>query len=241
MTQNGGDAMTCLEIILRAVISFIGLLIWARILGKKLISHMTFFDFVAGVTYGSIGGNLIFNKSISLLVGAVGLTIFSVLVLLSDYISLKSFLGRKILDSEPQLIIASGQILLDNMKKARLTINDLQMLLRKKDVFYIDEIEFAFLETDGSLSVLKKTKYRSVLREDVNIQSMSRGIPHACIIDSNIIEENLNKIRKNRQWLENLLKQKNIQLENVLLAQIDQRDHVSFLFKKEHKAAPSHK
>jgi uncharacterized membrane protein YcaP (DUF421 family) len=218
--------MSIVEILLRSIVSFIALLIWARIIGKKLLSHLTFFDFVAGVTFGSIGGNLIFNKNVSLFAGIIGLTMFSTLVLLSDYISLKSFMGRKILDSEPQVIIKDGQILMENMKRVRLTIDELLMLLRKKDAFYIDEIEFAIIETDGTLSIMKKADNMSITREDVNIQGKSRGIPQACIIDGKIIEQNLKNIQKDKQWMVILLKSRNIQLEQVLLAQIDQQDRV---------------
>jgi uncharacterized membrane protein YcaP (DUF421 family) len=218
--------MSIAEILLRSVISFVGLVFWARIIGKKLISHLTFFDFVAGVTFGSIGGNLIFNPNVSLFVGVIGLTMFSILVLVSDYISLKSFIGRKILDSEPQVIIKEGQILLENMKRVRLTIDELLMLLRKKDAFYIDEIEFAFMETDGTLSIMKKTNNMSITRTDMNIKSQSRGIPQACIIDGKIIEENLQNVQKDSKWMKKFLKDKNIQLEHILLAQIDQQDRV---------------
>jgi uncharacterized membrane protein YcaP (DUF421 family) len=232
LPHNGGHIMSLVEILLRTVIAFIGLLFWARLIGKKLISHFTFFDFVAGVTFGSIGGNLIFNKNVSLFTGLIGLTLFSTLVLLSEYISLKSLEGRKILDSEPQVLIKDGQILMENMKKARLTIDELLMLLRKKDVFYMDEIEFAFFETDGSLSILKNTNNISVTREDMNIQSKSRGIPQVCIIDGEIIEENLKSIQKDKKWMEITLKNRNIRLEQVLLAQIDQQDHCVFKFRK---------
>jgi uncharacterized membrane protein YcaP (DUF421 family) len=224
--------MSLVEILFRTVIAFIGLLFWARIIGKKLISHFTFFDFVAGVTFGSIGGNLIFNKNVSLFAGVIGLTLFSAMVLLSDYIALKSLKGRKLLDSEPQVLIKEGQILMENMKKARLTIDELLMLLRKKDVFYIDEIEFAFFETDGSLSIMKNTNNISVTREDMNIQSKSRGIPQLCIIDGKIIEENLKNIQKDRKWMETTLKNRNIRLEQVLLAQIDQQDRCIINLKK---------
>jgi uncharacterized membrane protein YcaP (DUF421 family) len=218
--------MSLVEILLRSIVSFIGLLFWARIIGKKLISHFTFFDFVAGVTFGSIGGNLIFNKNVSLFAGIIGLTMFSTLVLISDYISLKSFMGRKILDSEPQVIIKDGQIMMENMKRVRLTIDELLMLLRKKDTFYIDEIEFALIETDGTLSIMKKAVNMSITREDFNIQGKSRGIPQACIIDGKIIEENLKNIQKDTQWMAIALKSRNIELEQVLLAQIDQQDRV---------------
>lgn len=218
--------MSLAEILLRSIVSFIGLLFWSRIIGKKIISHMTFFDFIAGVTFGSIGGNLIFNKNVTLFVGIIGLTMFSCLALFSDYISLKSFLGRKILESEPQVIIKDGQILLENMKKVRLTIDELLMLLRKKDAFYLDEVEFALIETDGSLSITKKADNMSITRKDINIQGKSRGIPQACIIDGKIIEKSLQNIQKDTQWILTVLKNRNIQLEQVLLAQIDQQDRV---------------
>jgi uncharacterized membrane protein YcaP (DUF421 family) len=231
LAQNGGNTMSPIEILLRAVIAFIGLLFWGRIIGKKLISHFTFFDFIAGVIFGSIGGNLIFNKNVSLFTGLIGLTMFSALVLLSDYISLKSFIGRKILDSKPQLIIKDGQLLMENMKKSRLTVDELLMLLRKKDVFYIDEIEFALFETDGSLSIMKNTNNKFITQEDMKIQSKSRGIPQACIIDGKIMEMNLKDIQKDKKWMETTLKNSNIRLEQVILAQVDEQDRCVFKFR----------
>jgi uncharacterized membrane protein YcaP (DUF421 family) len=221
--------MSIWESILRVFISFIGLLVWSRIIGKKLISHLTFFDFIAGVTFGAIGGNIIFNKMVPWWIGLVNISLFSLLVLLSDFISMKSFRGRTILESKPELIINEGRLDMKMLKKTRLTIHDVLMLLRKKDIFYLDEIESAYFETDGTVSILKKSGALPVNKTDLNIQTSTRGIPETCIIDGKMILANLQSIGKTEDWMNRYLHEKNIRLEDVHLAQIDLLDRV-YLF-----------
>jgi uncharacterized membrane protein YcaP (DUF421 family) len=218
--------MSMFDSLLRVIIAFFGLLLWSRIIGKKMISHMTFFDFVAGVTFGAIGGNIIFNKFVSLFVGIMDLAAFSILVLLSDYVSLKSFWGRRLLESKPELIIENGKIKLDTLKSIRLTVNDLLMLLRKKNIFYLDEVEMAYFETDGTVSILKKPLTMSVSRKDLDLQSKSRGLPQPCIIDGKIMSDNLGMIGKKAEWMIDYLEDRNIDIDNVLIAQIDQQENV---------------
>jgi uncharacterized membrane protein YcaP (DUF421 family) len=212
--------------LLRVCVAFFSLILWSRIIGKKLISHMTFFDFIAGVTFGAIGGNMIFNKLVPLWIGIINLSVFSILVLLSDYISLKSYRGRHLLEGAPRLIIDRGQIQLDALKGNRLTIDELLMLLRKKDVFYVDEVEWAYFETNGTLSILKKSPHMPLSRQDADVDKKSRGLPQSCIIDGKVIHEGLMQVGKDRQWMEKYLEDRDISVEHVLLAQIDQLGNV---------------
>ncbi|WP_438445169.1 DUF421 domain-containing protein [Gorillibacterium sp. sgz5001074] len=208
------------DTLLRVAVAFTALLIWSRIIGKKLISHMTFFDFVAGVTFGAIGGNLIFNHSVPLWIGVMGLSFFSLLALLSDYISLYSWRGRKLFEGKPILVILEGRILPKSLRQTRLTVNDLLMLLRKKDVFRLDEIQSAYFETDGSVSVLKKGEVLPVTCKDLQLHAAESGMTQACITDSHILDENLKAAGKDRQWLMKELDDQEVRLEDVLLAQL---------------------
>jgi uncharacterized membrane protein YcaP (DUF421 family) len=209
--------MEVIELIGRVIITYIAMLVWSKVLGKKLISHMTIFDFVCGVALGAIGGNMIFNHFVHLWIGVIGLSFFSLLTLSSDYISLKSKLGRRIFQSKPKLIVENGQIHLKTMKQTRLTVDDLLMLLRKNSCFHIEEIEMAIFETDGSISVLKK--------------SANSSFPVAGIIDGHIMVDNLKLINKDAAWVQRLLEARKIELKQVLLAQIDREEHVHFCFK----------
>lgn len=103
--------MSYLDTAARVSITFIALYVFCRILGKKLISHLTLFDFIAGITIGSLGGSFIFADQIPLSIGLFGMVIFTTLTLISDILSMKSHHARKLLNSEPLLVIKEGKIL----------------------------------------------------------------------------------------------------------------------------------
>ncbi|WP_274364368.1 DUF421 domain-containing protein [Paenibacillus thermotolerans] len=215
--------MSWYELALRAFFAFLFLLLWAKLLGKKLISQMTLFDFVAGVTIGTIGGSIMFTKSISVAVGFIGLSVFCGLALLSDVLSLKSLRMRKWINSEPVLIIRNGQILESGLSKTRMTMNSLLLLLRKKNVFYVDEVELAFFEIDGSLSVLKKSDAQPVTRKDLQLFTPSRGMPRTVIIDGSVLPHNLMAAQKDMEWLKRQLDAQGISdVNGVALAQVDE-------------------
>lgn len=202
--------------LLRVAVAFAALLFWSRIIGKKLISHMTFFDFVAGVTFGAIGGNMIFNHTVPLWLGACALSCFSLLALLSDYISLYSWRGRWLFEGKPILVVYQGQVIPQALRQVRLTVNDLLMLLRKKNIFALEGIHCAYFETDGSVSVMKD----------------NTTFIQPCIIDSHIMDDNLKILGRDRSWLLTKLERMNVSLEQVLLAQVDDQDQVYLYLKQ---------
>jgi uncharacterized membrane protein YcaP (DUF421 family) len=219
--------MDFLEMMIRTTIVFVALYLWCRILGKKIISQITFFDFVSGITLGTISGSIMFSQNVPLTVGLVGLSLFAILGLTIDFVVLNSFKARKVLDSEPTLIVKNGKILEEGMGKTRLTMDDLLMLLRKNSVFYVDQVDIAFLEIDGTLSVLKKTESLPVTPKDLNLLSSSRGLPQTFIIDGQILENSLAAIGKDQIWVESILQSNGIsKVGDVALAQIDQQNQV---------------
>jgi uncharacterized membrane protein YcaP (DUF421 family) len=220
------------EMIWRSAAVFLALLIWARILGKKLISQMTFFDFVAGVAIGSIGAIVMFNQRLPFGILLLGLSAFCAMAFLSDMISLKSFIGRKVLDSEPTIVIRNGQILEKGMAKERLTMDALLMKLRKKNVFYVDEVELAYFEIDGTLSVLRKSQYLPATRGDVKSTKPSRGRPQSIVIDGKVLPNSLKEAGKDEEWLHKALHEAGIQdASELALAQVDELDNL-YLDKK---------
>ncbi|AYA74568.1 DUF421 domain-containing protein [Bacillus sp. Y1] len=224
--------MSYLDTAARVSITFIALYVLCRILGKKLISHLTLFDFISGITIGSMGGSFIFADKIPIHIGLFGMAIFTTLALFSDIISIKSHHARKFLNSEPLLIIKEGRILEDRMSKARLTMDDLLLLLRKKDIYYLDEVEYAFLETDGSLSAQKKVAHQSTKNQDLKISTPFRGIPRTFIIDGKLVMDHLKGTGKDENWVSNMLQANGIQSpSDIAVAQIDELGTV-FLDKK---------
>lgn len=187
--------------IIRTVIAYFLILVLARVMGRKMVSQMTFFDFVVGITIGSVGAGLAIGPYNSILSSIVALCIFAILTILIDYIHIKSIKFRKLIDSEPIVVIKNGKIINENLLKERYTVDELTMMLREKDIFNISDVEFALIEYDGKLTVLPKSQKRPVRPADLDITTTYEGLTKDLIIDGKILEENLRAAQKDEQWL----------------------------------------
>ena len=101
------------------------------------------------------------------------------------------------------------------------------MLLRKKNIFYLNEVDLAIMETDGTLSVLKNSQFQTVTKKDLNVPNHPRWLPHTFITDGKVIKNQLVKINKDQNWVDSVLQSRGIHsLENVFLAQVDENDDI---------------
>lgn len=208
-----------IEVMLRSIASFGLLLIGTRILGKQTISQMTMFDFVAAISLGAISANLAFNTSIKIHHTIIAFTIYVGIIFLMALIALKNKKGRKLLAGDPTIVIQNGKILEGNMKKMRYTLDYLNQQLREKEVFNIDEVLFAIVETNGVLTVLKKPQFRNVTRQDLTIAVMpEKKLPIELIMDGEIISENLEQNNLPFSWLESELGKRKLTKHDVVYA-----------------------
>jgi uncharacterized membrane protein YcaP (DUF421 family) len=199
-----------LIVLVRGVIGFFTLLIFTRILGKQLISQLTFFDYVLGITIGSTASTLTTDLTSRAWPHWVGLFTWTALCFIMQLITLKSKVAGKYLDGEPTIVIINGKILEKSMKKFRYTIGDLLEQLRDKGIFDLEEVAYAVLEKDGQLSILKKPECDPATRKDLNIKTSTASIDLEVIYDGSIIEDNLVTINRNEPWLISKLKKQGI-------------------------------
>ena len=205
-----------------SAIAIIALFVLTRIMGKKQMAQLSFFDYVVGISIGSIASEYAVVRDIHLAEGLTALTVFTLFCLVLSQISMKSFTGRKILDGIPITLIENGKILELALKKAKLTINDLLEECRQKNFFDIAEIEFAILETSGKLSVQPKSQNRPLQPKDMQIPTTYEGLCTNVIIDGKIIEEHLAAINLSMPWLQGeLANQGIVDFSAVLLAYVD--------------------
>jgi uncharacterized membrane protein YcaP (DUF421 family) len=204
------------------IITFIVLLIIAKIMGKKQLSHLTFFNYITGITIGSIAANGVNIDSNTAYDDYIGLVIWFGLTIIICIISLKSSRMREIFAGETAIVIKKGKIQKKKLKSLRLSLNDLTMLLREKDVFCISDIDYAILETNGEISILKKEEYNLVTKKDMNIKTTTKPfINTSVIIDGNLIKNNLKELNIKESWLKQELKKQNIKdYKDVLYAEI---------------------
>ncbi|MGE6610359.1 DUF421 domain-containing protein [Peribacillus sp. NPDC076916] len=208
-----------IEVILRSITSFTLLLIGARILGKQTISQMTMFDFVAAISLGAISANLAFNTSIKVHHTIIAFTIYVAILFMIAVISLKNRKGRKFLAGDPTIVMENGKVLEGNMNKMRYTLDYLNQQLRERDIFNIEEVLFAIVETNGTLTVLKKPQFRNVTKQDLMIAVMpEQKLPIELIMDGEIIKENLEQNNITFSWLESELKKRKLSKDDVVYA-----------------------
>lgn len=209
-------------IIIRSLLAYGLVFFAARILGRKLISQMTFFDFIVGISLGTLTASVALGAATTSAGAAAVIIVFTITTVLLGVINIKTLPGHKFVESEPVTIIENGKINDENMRKVRYDLSSLFMHLRQKNVFNIADVEFAIFEPDGKLSVQKKSQKQPLTPSDINVPSNYKGLMTELILDGLVLEENLNKINLDKQWLESQLKSKGIQsIDNVFFAGLD--------------------
>ncbi len=205
--------MDFLETISKTTLTFFVLLILTRTLGKKQLSQLTFFNYITGITIGSLAANTILNKGNNYLNDMINLIWWTVLTFLVSFLTLKSPKVRTMLEGEPTIVIKNGKILRKALKETGLNLDDLTMLLRDKDVFSIKEVDYAILEPDGKLSVLKKQETGKT----------RLYVPTEIITDGNLIKRNLEELGLDETWLYEELKAQGIySVGHVFYAEIQE-------------------
>ncbi|MFC5449746.1 DUF421 domain-containing protein [Paenibacillus aestuarii] len=156
-----------LEIIIRTILAYLWLWLYTKLIGMRLIAQNSYHLFVLTMMIGTIGGNMAFNLKISLMNFILSMFVISVIGYALMRISLNSKKVDAAISGEPIVIIKDGELLQEQMKKYKYSMEALKQGLRGKDIFEIEQVEFAVLELNGTLSVLKKRKYRNVTWQDL--------------------------------------------------------------------------
>lgn len=187
------------------LIGFIGLFAVTKILGKTQISQLTLFDFISALVLGELLGNALYDNQVDIFNILYALGLWGGLNYLAKFISQKFAFTRGFLIGYPSIIIRRGALIYSQLKRNKIDINQVQALLRKKDIFSIREVEYALLEADGSLTVLKKSEYTKPNRNDLNISRKAVNLPISIIVDGKVAWDNLNAAGYNEKWLKQQL------------------------------------
>jgi uncharacterized membrane protein YcaP (DUF421 family) len=209
-------------VLVRGLFAFVTLLIYCRILGKEQIKQLTFFDYVTGITIGSIASMLTANLNDRPWPYFVALTGWMFLTFFLQWATLRWRYLAKVIDGEPVVVVMNGQLMDDTMRKARLKVTDLLGLLRISGVFDLTEVEFAVYEKNGNLSVLRKSQYQPVKAADLNLTTAYKGLSTELVYNGVIIEQNLRDLHLGREWLDRELKKSGVgDPAEVFLANLD--------------------
>lgn len=210
-----------LQIAVRSIIFVFVLFLFTKWLGKKQISELSFFEYVNGITIGSIGAEVAMGLERNIFHGLLGLVIFAAVPYVAGLISLKSKAFRDIVEGKATVFIKDGKIMEDNLKKERYTTDELMELLRRKDVFQVADVEFAILETTGDLSVMLKKENQPLTPKDLDLKVSTVKEPQSVIMDGKIMDEPLATIGLSRSWLKTELDKLGVAVENVFVGQVN--------------------
>lgn len=198
------------NIIFRVILALILLFIATRFLNNRSLSSITYLNYIATATLGTIAGNLAFNIRIGILNFVLAGILITSTLALASYVSLINRPLRKFLTGECTVIIKDGKILEQNMAKLNFSFDYLNEKLRLKQIFDISKVDYAVLEPTGELSVKLKPSERPLTPGDINLSAKSEGVALEIILDGQIIEENLGKRNLKMSWLMNELRNKGI-------------------------------
>lgn len=174
------------------IVGFVALFILTKILGKTQISQITPFDFISSIFLGELVGNAMYDDETSIFVILYAILIWGTMVYVVEIVSQKFKGTRKFLEGAPTIVIRKGMIDREMLKKSKLDINQLQNLVRQKGFFGLREVEYAILESNGSLSILPKYQYGPPNRQDMNLHSQQQPeLPVTLIIDGELNPDNL--------------------------------------------------
>lgn len=213
------------QLTIELIVGFFCLLLFTRLIGKTQITQLTAFDFISALIMGELLGNAIYDDDTGVIQILVAISVWGLLIFAIQLMGQKSITLRKLLEGKPSLVVQKGVINRQELKKNRININELQTLLRNKDVFSVREVEYAILEQNGSLTVLRKPEFDTPTLKDLNLPINSKSLPTLLISDGVILNQDLLKIGKNEFWLKTELKQQGyIDINSIFCAEWREED-----------------
>lgn len=221
-----------LTTIIRTVILYLAAVFSVRLMGKRQIGELQPTELVVTILLSEIAAIPIQDNDIPLINSIVPVMLLVGFEILSSVIGIKSVRFRKINDGNPFIIIKDGVIDQKKLKALRLTVDDLLSALRQKDVFDISDVEYAVMETNGSVSLLLKPEKRGVTAQDMNITVKDSGFLCPVIIDGRIIGKHLSNCGFSRKKLDSALKKAKLSQNEVLLMTVDKNGKAEIIKKE---------
>lgn len=217
--------MNLLSTIILSFVSLIVLFLLTRIMGYRQISQMSTFDYINGITIGSIAAEMATSSKTEYVIPLTATILYALAVAFLSYASSKSIRLRRFIVGKPIVLLNDGVISKTNLAKAKIDLNEFLTQCRVNGYFDISHLQSVVLEPDGRFSILAKSEYRPLIPSDLKLSIEQNYLVAVVIEDGHIMEENLKHMRKDTKWLTKQLKQqKHPDIEQILLATLSHND-----------------
>ena len=216
----------------RTIVLYLILILVIRLLGKRQIGQLEPSELVVTMLLADLASIPMQDGGIPLYSGVLPIFTVLALELILSVLSVKSLGLRKLLCGKPVILIENGKVLQSSLKKTRLSLDELTGHLRQKDVLDLSQVQYAILETNGSLSVFPYPKYRPASAMDAGIPASKQYMPVTIVSDGCLLWENLELAQKDAAWVQRVLLSRNATLEQTWLLTVDKSDRVLWLAKE---------
>lgn len=230
--------MDLIKIVFLSLGSILVLFILTKIMGNREISQLNMFDYIVGITIGSIAAEMSTSLENNFWEPVLAMVVYGIVATGISYVTCKSIKVRRIVSGRGKILLDNGKLYRKNFIKAKLDINEFLMQARINGYFNIADIQTAILEGNGKISFLPVSSKRPVNPEDLNLNPPCDNVVINVILDGVVLKENLEQTGKDIKWLEKELEKQNISnLKDVFLATYDNKQKLSVYVKwqKENK------
>lgn len=221
-----------LSVFIRAVILYLLLIFAVRLMGKRQIGELQPSELAITILISNIATLPLEDVDIPLITGIIPIFTLASLDVVMSWFSIKSKRLRDFICGKPVVIIQNGKVDQKKLRDIRFSSDDLIQALRGQGVYDLGEVQFAVVETTGSLSIYQKRDYRSVTAKDMGIKGESDDPPAVIIDDGKLIKEVAESFSLNQSWIDETLKKEGVKLNQVFLMTVSPSRRYS-LIKKE--------
>lgn len=208
------------------------LLVVTLVMGKRSIAELPVFDFLIIITLGAVVGADIADPDIGHIHTAVAIVAIGLFQFVMSRWMIKNRTFGRLVTFEPTLVVRNGTFLVSNIKHIRYSLDNILQMLRENDVFDVNDVEIALVESNGKLTVQKKVSKEQVTLEDMGISKVAGGFSYPVIVEGKIYTDVLEKLNLNEAWLKQHLNKKGIlDIESVFYASVNEKHdlHVSLV------------
>lgn len=207
--------------ILSAVGAIVVMFILAKLMGKRQVSQLSLFDYINGITLGSIAAELATATGDTFIRPLIALVVYALIEVAISILGNKSIALRRLFEGRPIVLVDGGDICFRNFKRAKIDLNEFLTGLRYEGYFDLDDVETAVFETNGMISILPKSTARPATPEDLGLEPAQDKLVANVVIDGRVMPKILKRTGNNEQWLRRQLDSQGVKLEDCVLGTVD--------------------
>lgn len=216
-----------MHLTIELVIGFFFLFIIVMIVGRKIINQITPFTFIAAIVLSELLGNALYDDNVGTFYIIYAMSLWGILLFIIEYLGRKYLFFRGIFQGKPTALIRNGIVDREALRKSKMNLNELQSLLRQSETFSVREVAYCYLESNGSISILKKPQYQKTTLEDFNLPGKPAYVPVTLIRDGQVLWDELKDLGHDESWLKLQLLAHNVSdYKDVFLAEWLENDGI---------------